>query len=95
MIEQLILSLGGTAVGLGIAWRWIETLREDIRHMRNDHANQIAILKSEHDEEIKCLTDAHNSEVTRIQQRLDRMHERQQQLMDRALRKTDLKDTDH
>lgn len=94
-MEQLLFSLGGTGVGLAIAWYWIKSLREDMKVLREDHKAQLAAIHAEHTVEIKCLTDAHETEVTRIQERLDRMQERQNELFARALKKTDLKDTDH
>ena len=95
MIEQILVSIGAPAIGLVIAWYWIKALREDMKTMRSDHVGQVTIMKLEHDEEIKCLTSAHQAEVNRIQERMDRIQERQNELFQRALRKTDLKDTDH
>ena len=81
-MEQLIVSLGGSAMGLAVAWYWIKSLREDM-----------AAMRKERQEEIKCLTEEHDRETVRLQERLDRMNERQDVLFRRALAKTDLKDS--
>lgn len=82
-MESLILNQTGALIALAFAYYWIKSLQKTI----DDN-------KLEHRDELKCQSESHDQEINRMQERLDRMQERQNKLFDRALRQTDLKDTE-